>query len=156
LLTTNEGGTANLWDAASGKPIGSLGHLGPISRGYAFLEAGRPSWRVHFSPDGARVLTTNADHSAKLWDAASGKLLSSFAHQDEVFQAEFSSDRARILTASRDKTAELWDAASGKLIASFDQSTPTRSTRIFFLSWSAAYPSSVSALNEPRTGAVSK
>jgi WD40 repeat protein len=119
ILTTNEGGTASLWDATSGKLIGSFGHLGPISPGYAFLEAGR-SWRVHFSPDGARVLTTNADHSAKLWDAASGKLLTSLAHQDEVFQAEFSSDGARILTASRDKTAKLWDAALGKLIASFE------------------------------------
>ncbi|MGA7395274.1 MAG: WD40 repeat domain-containing protein, partial [Terrimicrobiaceae bacterium] len=120
ILTTNEGGTASLWDAASGKLIGSFGQLGSISPVYAFLEAGGPSWRVHFSPDGARVLTTNADHSAKLWDAASGKLLTSLAHQDEVFQAEFSSDGARILTASADKTAKLWDAASGKLIASFD------------------------------------
>ena len=120
ILTINEGSTASLWDAASGKLIGSFGHLGPISPGYAFLEAGRPSWQVHFSPDGARVLTTNADHSAELWDAASGKLLTSFAHQDEVFQVEFSSDGARILTASRDKTAKLWDAALGKLIASFE------------------------------------
>jgi WD40 repeat protein/serine/threonine protein kinase len=127
ILTTNEGGTASLWDAASGKLIGSFGHLGgsfghlgPILPRYAFLEVGRPSWRVHFSPDGAQVLTTNADHSAKLWDAASGKLLTSFAHQDEVFQAEFSPDGARILTASTDKSAKLWDATSGKLIASFD------------------------------------
>ena len=65
-------------------------------------------------------MTANADHSAKLWDAASGKLLTSFAHQDEVFQAEFSPDGARVLTASRDKSAKLWDAASGKLITSFD------------------------------------
>jgi WD40 repeat protein len=62
----------------------------------------------------------SADHTAKLRDAASGKLLASFPHQDEVFQAEFSRDGARILTASRDKTAKLWDAASGKLISSFD------------------------------------
>ena len=81
------------------------------------VSGGEPA--VH-SPDGARILTASADHSAKLWDAASGKLLASFAHQDEVFQAEFSPDGARILTASRDKTAKLWDAASGKLIASFD------------------------------------
>ena len=58
--------------------------------------------------------------ASKLWDAVSGKLLTSFAHQDEVFQAEFSSDGARILTASGDHSAKLWDAASGKLIASFD------------------------------------
>ena len=72
-----------------------------------------------FSPDGAQILTASADNTAKLWDAASGKLIASFAHQDAVYNAMFSPDGARILTASADKTAKLWDAASGKLIASF-------------------------------------
>jgi WD40 repeat protein len=118
ILTANVNNTARLWDAASGKLIASFDHLGSTWSGTAFLEAGRPV--LHFSPDGARILTASADHTAKLWDAASGKLLTSFAHQDEVFQAEFSPDGARILTASRDHSAKLWDAASGKLIASFD------------------------------------
>jgi predicted oxidoreductase (fatty acid repression mutant protein) len=120
VLTIHQNNTARLWDAASAKLIASFAPLGPISPGEAFLEAGRLSWRVHFSPDNAWILTTSADNSAKLWSAASGKLLTSFAHQDEVFQAEFSSDGARVLTASRGKTAKLWDTASGKLIASFD------------------------------------
>ena len=118
ILTVNENNTARLWDAASDKLIASF-DLGPFPPGEAFLESGRP-WRLHFSPDGARIVTTSADHSAKLWDAASGKLRASFTHQDEVFQTEFSPDGARILTASADKTAKLWDAASGKLIASFE------------------------------------
>ena len=63
ILTAGYDSTAKLWDAASGKLIGSFGHLDPISPGYAFLEVGRPSWRFHFSPGGARVLTTNADDS---------------------------------------------------------------------------------------------
>ena len=117
ILTANNDNTAMLWDAASGKLIASF-DLGPAWSGTAFLEAGRPA--LHFSPDSARVLAASADHTAKLWDAASGKLLASFAHQDEVFQAEFSRDGARILTASKDKTAKLWDTASGKLISSFD------------------------------------
>jgi WD40 repeat protein len=50
---------------------------------------------------------------------ASGRLISSFAHQDGVYDAAFSPDGARILTASADKTAKLWDTVSGKLIASF-------------------------------------
>ena len=65
-----------------------------------------------FSPDGARILTASADNAAKLWDAASGKLIASFDHQDTVRWAAFSPDGARILTASWDKTAKLWDAAT--------------------------------------------
>ena len=34
-----------------------------------------------FSPDGARILTASADKTAKLWDAASGKLIASFDHR---------------------------------------------------------------------------
>ena len=71
-----------------------------------------------FSPDGTRILTASADHTAKLWDAASGKLIASFEHQGSVNDGAFSPDGARILTASADNTAKLWDAASGKLIAS--------------------------------------
>ena len=55
----------------------------------------------------------------KCWDAASGKLIVSFDHQDEVNDATFSPDGARILTASRDGTAKLWDVASSGLITSF-------------------------------------
>jgi WD40 repeat protein len=65
--------------------------------------------------------------TAKLWDAASGKLMASFHHEDEFCSltgeiwndAACSSNGARILTASDDKTAKLWDAGSGKLLASF-------------------------------------
>jgi WD40 repeat protein len=117
ILTASIDNTARLWDAASGKLIASY-DLGPAWSGMDFLEADRPA--LHFSPDSARVLAASADHTAKLWDAASGKVLASFPHQDEVFQAEFSRDGARILTASKDKAAKLWDTASGKLIGSFD------------------------------------
>ena len=72
-----------------------------------------------FSPDGARILTASTDKTAKLWDAASGKLIASFDHQACVKHGAFSPDGARILTACWDRqTAKLWDAASGKLIAS--------------------------------------
>ncbi|MBV9490222.1 MAG: WD40 repeat domain-containing protein, partial [Verrucomicrobia bacterium] len=72
-----------------------------------------------FSPDGTRVLTASADKTAKLWEAASGKLLASLDHRGEVSKAAFSPDGTRILTASADHRARLWGAASGKLIASF-------------------------------------
>jgi len=63
-----------------------------------------------FSRDGTRILTASRDNTAKLWDAASGRLIASFAHQDGITHAAFSPDGARILTASADHTAKLWDS----------------------------------------------
>ena len=90
----------------------------------------------------ARILTASADKTAKLWDAASGKLIASFDHQASVYYAAFSPDGARILTASADNTAKLWDAASGKLIASFAHQDTVRwgafspdGARILTASW---------------------
>src|SRR5258708_39012911 len=44
---------------------------------------------VAFSPDGARGQDASADNSAKLWDAASGKVLASFDHQGSVWHGVF-------------------------------------------------------------------
>jgi hypothetical protein len=99
-------------------------------------------FQAEFSPDGARILTASQDKTAKLWDAASGKLIASFDHPDGLYHAAFSPDSARILTASGDHSAKLWDAASGKLVVSFDhQDTVPWSgfspdgTRILTTSW---------------------
>jgi WD40 repeat protein len=70
-----------------------------------------------FSPDGTRILTASADNTAKLWDAASRKLITSFDRQDTVRWADFSPSGARILTVSWDKTAKLWDVATPAAMA---------------------------------------
>src|SRR5262249_34746336 len=63
-----------------------------------------------FSPTGTRVVTTSADKTARVWDATTGKLLTSpLEHQDQVVSAAFSHDGACVVTASRDKTARVWD-----------------------------------------------
>ena len=87
-------------------------------------------------------MTASADKTAKLWDAASGKLIASFAHQASVYYGAFSPDGAQILTASADNTAKLWDTASGKQIASFAHQDTVRwgafspdGARILTASW---------------------
>jgi len=71
-----------------------------------------------FSPDGARVVTASLDHTARVWEAASGRLVAELkGHSRGVKSAAFSPDGARVVTASGDKTARVWEVASGRLVA---------------------------------------
>jgi WD40 repeat protein len=55
------------------------------------------------------VATASVDHTARLWDAASGEPLASLeGHTDWVFSAAFNHDGSRIVTASSDRTAKVW------------------------------------------------
>jgi hypothetical protein len=77
------------------------GHKGPVTDGV-------------FSPDGTRVATASNDGTARLWNAATGKSLTTLrGHGGPVNAVAFSPDSARVLTASDDMTARLWDARSG-------------------------------------------
>ncbi|MBI2423680.1 MAG: protein kinase [Candidatus Hydrogenedentes bacterium] len=75
-----------------------------------------PVESAEFSPDGRRIVTVSRDRTAKVWDAESGKELSTLSgHSDRVWSAHFSPDGPRIVMASFDSTAKvLWDAESRK------------------------------------------
>src|SRR5882757_7777027 len=63
-----------------------------------------------FSPDGTRVVTASADHTARVWDARTGKPLTEpLEHRNSVNAVAFSPDGARVVTASDDTTARVWD-----------------------------------------------
>ena len=55
-----------------------------------------------FSADGKLVLTGSWDHTARLWDAESGKELRTFAgHADGVYSVAFAPDGRQVLTGER-------------------------------------------------------
>ena len=95
---------ARIWDAETGRRIGSLPHTQEILR-------------ARFSPDGRRILTAGRDGIARIWiwEVATSQLLASTErHNGLIWHAEYSPDGHRILTASDDGTARVWDAESGR------------------------------------------
>jgi WD40 repeat protein len=114
IATADADGHLSLWavDPKSGQPaidehfqantaIVLVGHSGIVGSAV-------------FSPDGAIILTGSLDHSARLWDSATGAPVgAAMVHGDAVESATFAPDGNRILTASADKTARLWDSATG-------------------------------------------
>lgn len=66
---------------------------------------------------GNGIVTGSDDTTARVWDAASGGMLSApLKHRDSVWFAQFSPDGTRIVTACGDKNARVWDARTGQLL----------------------------------------
>jgi len=73
---------------------------------------------AEYSPNGTRIVTASNDHSARIWDAATGRQIMVLnGHTGLVISAAYSPDGTRIVTTSYDHTARIWDAATGRQIA---------------------------------------
>lgn len=105
LVTASDDRTAQVWNAATGAPVGKpLVHSSPVKSAI-------------FSPDGTRILTVSRDRKAWVWNAATGALLTpALEHEGPIDSAAFSPDGSRIVTASRDRSARLWDTQTGNPI----------------------------------------
>ncbi|MET8685193.1 hypothetical protein ABZV77_13340 [Streptomyces sp. NPDC004732] len=71
-----------------------------------------------FAPDGKTLATASFDHSVKLWDVRSHRLLATLTgHTDAVNGVAFSPDGNTLATSSNDRSVKLWDARSHRLLA---------------------------------------
>jgi WD40 repeat protein len=81
------------------------------------LQHAGPVRRVAFRADGAQLITSSDDNTARVWDAHTGKpLLHPLRHYGSVNQACFCGDGKRLATASADNTGRVWDAETGEPI----------------------------------------
>ena len=104
VATAGDDGTA-LWDAQTGASI-------------ARVARGAVSWSVHFSQDGARIVTASSNGFAEIWDARSGgRAGPAFkARTDGHFDARLGAGGRRLVLTDPE-TVTLFDAQSGNRIA---------------------------------------
>jgi WD40 repeat protein len=94
-----------LYDFASGE-------LKALLKGHTSVIQG-----LAFSPDGKRLISSSADHTANLWDVESHVLLHRLeGHRDNIYAVGFTPDGQRAVTGSYDNTLRLWQVSDGRLI----------------------------------------
>jgi tricorn protease-like protein len=99
-------GTARVWDVESGKTV-----LGPIKTGHRCLNS------VKYSPDATKIATGGENENAiKIWDARTGKVLSTLKHS-ETWSLTWTSDQKKLISGSSNGSIRIFDTATWQQIA---------------------------------------
>lgn len=89
--------TGRVWDAATGKPVFTLGETGSY-----FVSA-------TYSPDGSRIATAASDGKVVVWDARNGEPLETL--KDNLYKGvsvAYSPDGSRIVVGLQSREAYIW------------------------------------------------
>ncbi len=110
-VTTYFNNSAQLWDVATAKPIGS-----PLK--HPDQGRGQMIRIMAFSPDGKRLVTSSEDGSTRLWDIAAEKFVEIVPEGNTAFTnkqaATFSADGETVLLAYDLKSIQLFDGRTGE------------------------------------------
>ena len=89
----------SVWDVQTGKLLSQ-----------DIQSQNRPVALVNFGPDGDRLVTARRGGDVRIWEARTGKAMtSSLRHEGLITSARFSSDGNRLLTVTEDQTVRVWD-----------------------------------------------
>ncbi|KAI8322302.1 WD40 repeat-like protein [Martensiomyces pterosporus] len=110
FATGSQDKTAKIWDAATGKPLGTLqGHK-------------RGVWDVAFSPVDRVIATTSGDRTTKLWSLSDHSCLKTFeGHTNSVLCAEFLTKGTQLMTTGSDGLIKLWNIKDAECVLTLDK-----------------------------------
>ena len=67
---------------------------------------------MRFSPDGTRLATVGAERRIRIWDVATGAVLSTLTgHTDNLLTVDWSPDGRTLASGGDDLTTRLWNLA---------------------------------------------
>ena len=120
VATTKHSPTEEIIALASSKDVALIGSQSFRVLGHPALTA-----NAEFTRDGRLIATSSADGKARVWEVASGKLVSEMQASPERFdQIAFTADGSRLVTVGfsvHDRTASeiarVWDTTTGRLMA---------------------------------------
>lgn len=105
LISGDADGTLQLWEARTGKPIGTpwKGHASRVTS-------------VAYSPNGTRLISADFYGTLRQWEAQTGKPVGTpwKGHASGGGSVVYSPDGTRLISGSADGTIQLWDAQTGK------------------------------------------
>jgi WD40 repeat protein len=104
LIKTSKN-TLRVWNNKANRSSGAVDH-------------GDTLYAAAFSPDGSQIVTCGRDHTAKIWDTETQRLLLTLqGHRDAVRMAAYSPDGRHVVTVGDDRLGIVWDVLTGEQLA---------------------------------------
>jgi WD40 repeat protein/tRNA A-37 threonylcarbamoyl transferase component Bud32 len=147
VASYGESGVTILWDVVTSTALAEYG------------KADGSTFHVAFAEDGRRMLTSNRDRTARVWDLESGEVLATQDH-DHIGVAGFWVDEDTVLSAATSGEFILWNARTGERLGRWQSEqhsvwhvAPVASGERFIMSSNVMTESSL-LLYETRTGVL--
>jgi len=86
-----------------------------------------PVRQATFTPKGDQIVSAGDGKAIKIWNAADGKEVKSFANESAITHLSLNGDATKFATADANKTIKLWNVADGKTTLTLPIPTPVQS-----------------------------